>query len=180
MAAPTKPRKVQANGKDSYWLVPAVADINAPTATEVNAATGINISCTLLASFEGPTSSTSKVTLERFLCETEQYEANDVTTVSLPDIVGGFDPQAADASDDKLAYEFLRDGFTGYLVRRQGVTADSDASEVTAGQFVDVLPVEIAKAIPGKSNNDASGIYAFSAAVSNTGPSAWNVAVAGV
>lgn len=39
MAAPTKPRKVQANGKTSYWLIPAVAVQSAPTAVEVNAVT---------------------------------------------------------------------------------------------------------------------------------------------
>ena len=179
MAAPVKPRKVQANGKTSYWLVPTIADIAAPTALEVNAATGLNLSCTLLKDFEGPSATTSKVELSQFLCETESYEANDTTTVSIPDIVGGFDPQAASASDDKEAFEFLRDGFTGYLVRRQGVVADDATSgDAAVGQFVDVIPVEISQAIPGQSSNGADGIFTFSASVSVTGPSEWNVAVA--
>ena len=178
MVAPTKPRKVQANGKTSYWLVPAVAVKTAPTATEVNAATGINLSCTLLKDFEGPSASTSKVTLAEYLCETESYEANDTTTVTIPDIVGGFDPQAAAASADKKGYEFVKNGYTGFLVRRQGIQADTASPDVTSGQFVDVIPVEIAKAVPGQSNNDSSGIYTFSAAVSVTGPAEWNVAVA--
>ena len=177
MVAPTKPRKVQANGKDSWFLVPAVAVRTAPTVAELNALAGLNISCTLLASFEGTSASTSKVTLERYLCETEQYEANDTTTYSMADFVGGFDPQAAAVSDDKKAFEFLRNGFTGYAVRRQGKKADVSAPEFVAGEFVDVMPVEIAKAVPGKSNTDASGIYTFSAAVSITGEPAWNVAV---
>lgn len=176
MAAPVKPRKVQANGKDSWYLVPAIAVPSAPTLTEINAATGINVSCALLASFEGVTGSTGKVTLERFLCETEQFEANDNTTYTMSDIVGGFDPQAADASSDKAAFEFLRDGFEGYAVRRQGITAAGDAG-VVVGQFVDVVPVDIARAIPGKSNTDASGIYTFSAAVAVTGQPEFNVAV---
>lgn len=177
MVAPVKPRKVQANGKDSWFLVPAIADLSAPTVAELNATGGINVSCTLLASFEGPSSTTPKVTLERFLCETEQYEANDTTTYSLADIQGGFDPQAAASSDDKKAFEFLRNGFTGYAVRRQGKKADVDAPEFVAAEFVDVLPVDIAKAVPGKSNTDASGIYTFTAAGSITGAPEWNVAV---
>lgn len=178
MAAPTKPRKVQANGKTSYWLVPAIVAQDAPTALEVNAVTGINLSCTLLKDFEGPTATTSKVTLPEYLCETESFEANDTTTVSIGDIMGGFDPQAAAASDDKEAFEFLRDGFEGYLVRRQGVAADVASPDATVGQFVDVIPVEIAKAIPTQSSNAAEGIYTFSAAVSVTGAASWNVAVA--
>lgn len=177
MVAPTKPRKVQANGKTSYWLVPAVGTTTAPTAAEVNAATGINLSCTLLKDFEGPTASTGKVTLAEYLCETESYEANDTTTVTISDIMGGFDPQAATASADKKGYEFVKDGYSGFLIRRQGVVADSDTPDAVAGQFVDVIPIEVAKAVPGQSNNDSSGIYTFSAAVSVTGSAAWNVAV---
>jgi hypothetical protein len=176
MVAPVKPRKVQANGKDSWWLVPAIADLAEPSVTEINAATGINVSCTLLASYEGMTASTAKVTLERFLCETEQFEANDVTSYTMSDIVGGFDPQATAASDDKKAFEFLRDGFVGYAVRRQGVTSDSATPDAVVGQFFDVVPVDIARAIPGKSNTDASGIYTFTAPVAVTGKPELNVA----
>lgn len=176
MVAPIKPRKVQANGKDSWFLVPTVADITSPTVTEINSASGINLSCTFLKSFEGATAETSKVTLEEYLCETVSYEANDTTTVSIGDFVGGFDPQAAAESDDKAAFEFLRDGFVGYAVRRQAISAES--GDVVAGQFVDVMPVEVAKALPDKSNTDSSGIYVFRAAASVTGECAWNVAAA--
>lgn len=176
MAVSVSPRKVRSNGKDSWFLVPTIAVKTAPTALEVNAVTGFNVSCALLASFEGPSGTTNKVTLERFLCETEQYEANDNTTYSMSDIMGGFDPQALVAADDKKAFEFLRAGFSGYMVRRQGVTAAA-SSGVTVAEFVDVMPVEIAPAIPGKSNTDASGIYTFSAAVSIVGKPTWNVAV---
>lgn len=176
MVAPTKPRKVRAHGKDSWWLVPAVANKTAPSAAEINASTGINISCTVLAEGDSLTAETSKVTLPAYLCETEQFEGNDSTTFSMGDVVGGFDPQAAVASNDKKAFEFLRNGFTGFAVRRQGITADQTASEAASGQFFDVVPVEIARAIPGKSGNDSSAIYTFSAAVSVTGSPALNVA----
>lgn len=176
MVAPVKPRKVQANGKTSYWLIPT-ATLAAPTVAQISSASGINLSCTLLKDFEGPSATTSKIALAEYLCETETYEANDTTTVTISDIVGGFDPQADDPSDDRLAYEFLRDGFEGYLVRRQGVTADVASPNAVADEWVDVIPVDIAKAIPGQSSNDSSGIYTFSAAVSVTGAAAWQVQV---
>lgn len=174
MVAPTKPRKVRAHGKDSWWLVPTVADINDPTILEINSASGINISCALLADGDSLTATTGKATLPAYLCETEQFEGNDNTVFTMGDVVGGFDPQAAVDSDDKEAFEFLRDGFTGYAVRRQGVVATTGAA--VAAQFFDVVPVEIARAVPGKSSNDSSAIYTFSAAVSVTGSPSLNVA----
>lgn len=175
MVAPTKPRKVRAQGKDSWFLVPAVADLDAPTAAEGNSASGINISCAVLAEGDSLTATVNKVTLPAFLCETEQFEGNDNITYSMGDVVGGFDPQAAEASDDKAAFEFLRDGFVGYAIRRQGVTADS--GDLVVGQFVDVVPVEISRAVPDKSSGDASAIYVFRAGASVTGSPSFNVAV---
>lgn len=176
MAAPIKPQKKTANGKDTWWAVPTVADQDAPTAVEVNAVLGLNITCFLLAEQEGLTGETSKVALARLLCETSTTEGIDTTTWSMSDLMGVFDPQAAAASDGKKAWELFEDGFTGYLVRRQGVVSNLDAA-VTAGQFVDVIPVETGPATPGKTANDASGIYSFTAAVAVTGTPSFNKAV---
>lgn len=175
MVSPTKPRKVRAHGKDSWFLVPTIANINAPTALEVNSVSGINISCAVLAGGDSLTATTNKVTLPSYLCETESFEGNDDTQFSMGDVEIGFDPQADAASDDKEAFEFLRDGFTGYAVRRQGVATSVGAT--TAGEFVDVVPVEIARAVPGRSSNDNSAIYTATAAVSVTGSPALNVEV---
>lgn len=175
MVSPTKPRKVRAHGKDSWFLVPTVANINAPTALEVNSVSGINISCAVLAGGDSLTATTNKVTLPSYLCETESFEGNDDTSFSMGDVEIGFDPQAAAESDDKEAFEFLRDGFTGYAVRRQGVATSVGAT--TAGEFVDVVPVEIARAVPGRSSTDNSAIYTATAAVSVTGSPALNVEV---
>ena len=72
--------------------------------------------------------------------------------------------------------ELFKDGFTGYLVRRQGVVSTTDAA-VQAGDFVDVVPVETGPATPSKTGTDASGIYAFTAAVAITGTPSFNVEV---
>lgn len=177
MVAPTKPQLVTSNGKDSFWFVPAVGTKTAPTVAEVNAVTGLNISCYLWADFEGPTGSTGKVTLPRLLCEVTQYEANDVTTYSLSDISFAFAPQAASGSDGKKAWEKFKSGVDGFLIRRQGIKADVDVA-VTSGQFVDVIPVSIAEAYPGKTSTGADGVYMGTAAASITGKPEWNVAVA--
>lgn len=176
MAAPLKPQKKTANGKDTWWLVPAVADITAPTIAEINSASGLNVTCFMLAEQEGFSVSTSKSSLSRLLCETSTTEGIDTTTWSMPDIMGVFDPQAAADAVGKEFWELVKDGFTGYAVRRQGVKSDVD-SDVTAGQFVDVAPVEFGPATPTKTANDGSGIYDFMSTVAITDAPAFNVAV---
>lgn len=178
MVAPTKPQLVTANGKDSWFFVPAVASKAAPTVAEVNAALGLNISCFLWSDFEGVTASTGKVTLPRLLCEINTYEANDVTSFTVSDLDFAFAPQAASGADGKKAWEkFKAGGLTGFLIRRQGITADSATPEAAAGQFVDVMPVDIAKAVPGKTSTDAAGVYRATAPVAITGEPIFNVAV---
>lgn len=164
MAAPIKPQKVTANGKDTWWAVPAIEDMEAPTLAEINATAGLNFTCYLMAEQEGVTGTTNKVQLGRLLCETSTTEALDTTTWSLADIMGLFDPQAASGADGKKLWEMFKDGFDGYFVRRQGVKNDVDA-DVETGQFVDVFRVETGVATPGKSAVDASGLYAFTSGV---------------
>lgn len=178
MAEPIKPMKVTANGKDSWFWVPTIADVKAPTALEINAASGVNITCFLLAEQEGVTGTAEKVALARLLCETSTTEALGDQTWSLADLQGVFDPQAAAGSDGKKAWEEFQDPINpGYLVRRQGVIADSDTSEAAVGQFVDVFKGEVAQATPGKSATDASGIYTFTAPVALVAKPVFNVAV---
>lgn len=176
MAAPIKPSKTTANGKDSWWLVPTIAAPATPTKTEIDAAGGLNISCFLLAEQEGVTGTTEKVALARLLCETTTTEGIGDTTFSMADVQGVFNPQAAANHNDKKFWALVKDGFTGYAVRRQGVKANVD-SAVTVGEFVDVVPVELGPAIPGKSATDASGIYTFTSSVAVTGTPTFNVAV---
>lgn len=176
MAAPIMPQKVQSNGKDSWWFAPAVADLDAPTTTEINAVSGLNISCFLLAEQDGVTGTTEKIRLARLLCETSTTEGLGEQTFSLAPIMGVFDPQAASGSDGKKAWDLFKSGASGYLIRRQGVKADVD-TDVTAGEFVDVFKVEVAEATPGKSSTGSDGIYTFSADVA-LNDKAFNVAVA--
>jgi hypothetical protein len=177
MAAPIKPQKKTANGKDTWWFVPTIAVKTAPTVTEINSASGLNFTCFLLAEQEGVVGNTAKATLARLLCETSTTEVMDETTWSMSDVQGVFDPQAAAAADGKKAWAKFKDGTTGYFVRRQGV-ANGTSADVSEDQFVDVIPVEVGPATPGKTATDASGIYSFTCAVSITDNPAFNVEVA--
>lgn len=177
MVAPSKPQLVTSNGKDSWFFVPAIANKTAPTIVELNAAAGLNISCYLFAEFEGVTPNTGKVTLPRLLCEVNQYEANDVTTFTAGDLDFAMAPQAAAATDGKKAWDkFKAGGLSGFLAQRQGVVADQSAPEATAGQFFNIIPVDIGKAIPGKTSVGADGVYHAVAPVAVTGEPSWNVA----
>lgn len=165
MAAPLKPQKVTAKKKDAWWFVPAIADMTDPTATEINAVGALNFTCYLLADQDGLSSTTNKVQLPQLLCEDETTEAIDSVTVQMSDIQSLFDPQAATGSTGKKTWDlFGKNGASGFLVRRQGVVNDVDAA-VDAGEFVDVLKVDIAKGVPAKTASDASGLYAFTSGV---------------
>lgn len=175
MAAPIKPQKKTADGRDSYWLVPAIASLAAPTALEVNAATGLNITCFVLSDQEGFAGNTERVTLPRLLCETTTSEGIAQTIYSFPDLRIVFDPQAASGSDAKKAYEKIRNGYTGFLVRRQNI--DAMTGDAVVGQFVDAAAVTIAKPVPGKTSTGSDGIYVATAAVAVTDTPEFNVAV---
>lgn len=175
MAAPITPAKKLANGKDHWWLVETISNTAAPTVAEIGA--GLNVTGVLLADYEGLTATTEKVSLPRVMLETTETEINGATTVSAGDMQLTLQPQAAGGSEGKEAYELVKDGFVGFAVRRQDIQ-DIASDAVTAGQFVDVIPVDITTAIPGKTTSGPDSIYIATVPVSVTGTPDWNVAVA--
>ena len=159
MAAPISASKKTALGKTTYWLVPTLTTTG-PLVTEVNSVSGLNITGFLLGDQADPSGSTNKVDLPRLLLETTTTETLDATKVSVPDFRGVFDPQAAAGANDKKFWALVKDGYTGYLIRRQqAVNSVSDA--VTTGQFIDWFAVNSSIAVPTASAADASGIYVF-------------------
>lgn len=176
MAAPIKPNKKTALGKDTYWIVPTIASLAAPTALEINSASGLNVTCFMLDDQEGLTGDTGKVELQRLLCETSTSESLDQTKWTQPNLRLVIDPQAAAGANDKKAWALLKDGFTGFLVRRQNVVSATD-SAVSAGQFVDAAPANFSIGVPTKTGNGPEAIYVFDVAVGITGTPAVNVAV---
>lgn len=178
MAAPINPAGVGAYGTEKWIFVETIANTSAPAlATEVNAATSLDVSCYLYEGGVSLTVNTEKVTRPRRLCSTEQYESNGPTTYSLTDLSYAFDPQAAAASDGKKAYETLTEGSTGYLVRRQGGGA-ADGDNLAVGDFVDVVPIELGIPVPSKTGDGAEAEYSITQAVSVTAAPVFNVALA--
>lgn len=166
MTAPIKPSKKTTIGKTGYWLVPTITEATI-AATEVNSGSGLNVTCFVLADQATPGMDTSKVTLPRTLCESTTTESLDEQKVTIPDFRFLWDPQAASGANDKKAWALLKDGFSGYLVRRQNVVTELDAA-VTAGQFVDWFQVESKVPMPTETANDATGLYVFDVAFSCT------------
>lgn len=174
MAAPIKPALKKALGNDAWGFVTAIANISAPTEDELTAAGGFNLSCSVFGEQDGVTATTEKITLPRLLCETTQYQSNGATTYEMADLMVSFQPQAAAASDGKKAWETMDDGIDGFLWRRQGVASSTD---ITAGQFVDIIPVQLGTKTPTKTGTGADGVYAFTQPASITGAPSFNVAV---
>lgn len=163
MAAPIKPSKKTVLGRTTYWLVPSLTT-TAPTETEINSASGLNVTCFLLGDQDRPSGDTGKVELPRLLCETSTTEAIDVTKVTLPNFRGLWDPQAAAAANDKKFWALVKDGFSGYLIERENVVSVTDAA-VTAGQFVNWYQVNSGIAVPSQTGTDAAGLYVFDVAL---------------
>lgn len=174
MAVPTKPAKKMANGNDSWGFVLVVADIQVPKVTELNATGGFNLSCSVFADQEGVASTTSKVTLPRYLCELDEFEVNGTTSYSMADLMVSFDPQGAPASAGVKAWETMSDNIAGFLWQRQGVTATTD---LAVGQYVNVFPVQLGIKTPTKTGTGPEAVYAFTQAVSITSTPAYRKAL---
>ena len=165
MAAPIKAGVKPSVGNDPWGFVLAVADIQVPKLTELNATGGYNLACSLFREQEGLTGATEKVTLPALLCETDQYEANGPTSWSMADLSVVLHPQGASASDGKKAWETLTDGIFGFLWNAPGLVA---TGELEVGDFVNIVPVQLGTKVPGKTGTGADGVFNFTQPVSVT------------
>lgn len=175
MAAPIRPNGVQTFGKEKWVFVPTIADPSAPTVTEVTAGTVLDVTGYFYADgFDGFGADTSRVSAPRRVLDTRQDQRLGLTTFTMGDLTYAYDPQAAAASDGKKAFEKLLEAATGYFVRRVGIDADTD---LAAGQFVDVISVELGPQIPVKTSSGEDGEAAIRQAVGATGTLEVNVAI---
>ena len=167
MPAPVKPAFSRSFGQEVWIWAPAIADIDAPTASEINAVTGFNLSCSVLGEQEGLTGTTEKVTLPRRNCEQETFEVNGPTSYSAGDLMVTHQPQAASGTDGKKAWESLDDYAEGFLVHVQGVDPNVEPS---TGDFVSIYPAQLGKKTPMKTSTGADGVFGFqlSASITNT------------
>lgn len=175
MAEPLRPAATKTYGRENWIFVPTIASITAPTAAEVGAASALDITRILFASSGRPAQSTNRVTSERRLGDTQTYESIGTSTVTGGDMLYAFADQAVAGSDGKKLYEKIPAGTTGFLVERVGV---SRATAPTAGQFVNVYPVEIGPSFPARAGDGEAGESAMTAAFAVTSEPKINVALA--
>jgi hypothetical protein len=132
-----------ADGNVKIVWVPAVADMEAPSAAILNGATAVDLSCYLTADGFNPGLDESVISDGR-LCETETFEQPGRTsrTLSLTYI------NNSNTALDNEAYETLVPGVTGVIVRREGkpfdaVFATGDETEswpVKSGKYSKLPP----------------------------------------
>lgn len=174
MAEPIRPAATKTFGRSSWILVMALADITDPTVTEVTATTGLDITRIAFATTGRPTQSTNRVTAERRLGDTKQYESIGISNVTGGDLVYAFADQAASGADGKKLYEKIPAGTVCYLVERKGVNR---ATAPAAGQFVNVYPVEFGPSFPAEAGEAEASESAMTAAFAVIDEPAINVAL---
>lgn len=175
MAQPLRPTSVKAFGRETWIFTPTIASITAPTAAEVNAAGGLDISCMLFASTARPTKNTNLVDRERRVCDTVTFQQVGTTSFGGGEMLAAFDQQGAAASNGVKAWEKFPEGTTGYLVRRLGIVV---ATTPAAGQFVDVFPVEFGLPVPIIQGDGEAAEVGFSSTFAVTSTPAFKVAIA--
>jgi hypothetical protein len=129
------PMSVTTNGTVAVKFVTAIADPAAPTDTEINAESSIDLSCYLTG--DGYNAETSENTVEDpRLCSKQIFEARGDFTDTL-ELTYVFNPGSP---TDDAARIGLPAGTTGFLVTRWAVDSE-DA--YAADDIVDVIPVEM-------------------------------------
>lgn len=148
-----------------------VADLTAPAlATEVNAATSVELSCYLYPAGWAPTATTAKGTKPRRLCSTRDREQFNTTTYSIGDLQYVYDPQGDDAAAGNEAKELLTEGTKLYLIERIGLDAQDEP--MATGDRVRVHYVELGPQIPSGDRTDENGEFFITQSVIyvNDGP----------
>lgn len=127
-----------ADGNVKVVWVTTIADTAAPSATELNAVTSIDLSCYLTADGFTPGLDEAVIADDR-LCDTETFEqpGRSQRTLSVTYI------DNSNTADDNDAYETLVPGTAGYIVVRRGKAYAGDFTATT--DKVDVWPVKCGK-----------------------------------
>lgn len=143
-----KPATTISRGNIMVGLAPAIADINAPKLTELNA-TGTDLSCSI-QTMNGTSSSNSETV--DWLCDPVSETLPGSVTHSMDDLVIKSTGQA-----DATLITSLQVGQKVYLWRRDGMAV---ATAPAVGQFIWVWEVMITSIDPLEANNMFVGITA--------------------
>jgi hypothetical protein len=121
-----QPDGVPTLGATSVIACVAIADMAAPSlATEINAATSVDLTFFLTANGWNPTATSNKGTRPARLGSKRQRESFNRTTFSLATLMYVFDPQLPDTDAQNKAKALLAEGTTVYFVERIGPDAET-------------------------------------------------------
>jgi hypothetical protein len=130
------PTGVAANGNVKVVWVNTIADPAAPTATELNAAGAVDLSCVLTG--DGFSTGYSQETSEDArLCSTQVFQSPGAITYTVEDLTYIVTPQDDSPTGENKAAIQLTPGEVGFLVVRWGTTY---STAFAADDVVDVFP----------------------------------------
>lgn len=123
----------------SVKWVPTIADPTQPKlATEINAATSVDLTC-LLTEPWGPDYSVAVAEIKR-MCSKVATQRGGAITYTFPDFIYAYDSQALATAGINKAYAALVQGATGFIVVRYGKQVDTAWA---VGDKVDVWNAQI-------------------------------------
>lgn len=179
MPEPLRPAATKTYQRENWIFVPTIASAAlAPSVAEATGASALDF--TNIVFDDGapePSQNTNLAEQKRRLGDGGIYQFVGATTYEGGEFTYQFAQQGASASDGVKAWEkFLNAGatVTGFFIRRLGVT---QATNVIAGQFVDVYPVEIGPSLSSKTGEGESAEGAAVASYAITSKPAFKVAV---
>jgi hypothetical protein len=141
------------DGNLKVTWVPAIANPGAPTVTELNGASTIDMTCYLTADGWSPGTDESVITDDR-LCSTQTFEkpGRYTDTLSTTYVFRGQD--TGNGVTDNKAFVALKKGTTGFYVTRWGKSYET---AYIAGDIVDVIPVQLG--IQSKQPPEANSVH---------------------
>jgi hypothetical protein len=151
------PEGITARGKIKLKAVLTMANTATPAlATEINAASSLDVSCFVYGDGWAPNLEQNKVEAPLRLCTKRTVDKFGNVKFTLQDLHYVVDPQGAPASNNVKAYETLTPGLKLYFVERQGL--DAELTNYAVGQFVNVHPIELGpeRLITGDPSDEAN------------------------
>lgn len=135
------PEATSVLGNLKVVVVDAIADMAAPkVATEINAATSLDISCFVRG--WNPEITTNTGTAPSRLCTTLDLPQEGKTSIAAVAANYVYDPQAADSTADNKAKAKLVKGYEGFVVVRKGLPFDV---AFAAGQKTEVWKIRTSR-----------------------------------
>lgn len=133
--SPFDPPGIDAAGNSKIVFVKAIANLTAPTLTEIKA--GTDLSCALYGFV--PSTEQGTVTRTKY-CYKQAAESLGRATTTIEAIEYDYNPQKLDDQDYGY-YAALTPGTSGWIVDRRGLDAKTVGFE--ADQIVDIYPVTL-------------------------------------